>query len=134
MSLTNFISTFFWWFSDSIFFFTVCDELLFGIPEKAWWVVVLVIICLCLALVIPYFLPTYLLQASRNPQSHNEIDSKDFWLHHRFSFHLTIKISIESGCYGWVASRFFFLNLRSSILVLDAIILDSCNWFCWFWL
>ncbi|KAH9727581.1 protein FAR1-RELATED SEQUENCE [Citrus sinensis] len=38
-----------------------CDELLLGIPYKAWWVVVFVLLCLGLALITPYFLPSYLL-------------------------------------------------------------------------
>ncbi|KAE9585997.1 hypothetical protein Lalb_Chr24g0397251 [Lupinus albus] len=44
-----------------IIFNIVCDELLLGIPHKAWWVVALALLCLGIALVIPYFLPSYLL-------------------------------------------------------------------------
>ncbi|KAM0952094.1 hypothetical protein DsansV1_C03g0032771 [Dioscorea sansibarensis] len=35
----------------------VCDELLFGIPHKAWLVGIAVLLCLILASVIPYFIP-----------------------------------------------------------------------------
>ncbi|KAF3446712.1 hypothetical protein FNV43_RR11892 [Rhamnella rubrinervis] len=49
-----------------ILFNIVCDELLLGIPHKAWWVVVLVLICLGLAFMIPFFLPPFLLQKSQD--------------------------------------------------------------------
>ncbi|KAH7523571.1 hypothetical protein FEM48_Zijuj06G0026100 [Ziziphus jujuba var. spinosa] len=49
-----------------ILFNIVCDELLMGIPYKAWWVVVLVLLCLGLAFIIPSFLPPFLLQKSQN--------------------------------------------------------------------
>ncbi|XP_039036571.1 uncharacterized protein LOC120173483 isoform X2 [Hibiscus syriacus] len=39
----------------------VCDELLLGIPYQAWWVVVFVVLCLVSALIIPRYLPPYLL-------------------------------------------------------------------------
>ncbi|XP_041019244.1 uncharacterized protein LOC121261125 isoform X2 [Juglans microcarpa x Juglans regia] len=51
-----------------IIFNIVCDELLLGIPHKAWWVVVLVLFCLGLAFIIPSFLPSYLLQESQSPR------------------------------------------------------------------
>ncbi|MED6221737.1 hypothetical protein PIB30_057613 [Stylosanthes scabra] len=54
-----------------IIFNIVCDELLLGIPHKAWWVVVLALLCLCIAFIIPSFLPPYLLpknQVSRSTQ------------------------------------------------------------------
>ncbi|KAF5456441.1 hypothetical protein F2P56_025926 [Juglans regia] len=51
-----------------IIFNIVCDELLLGIPHKAWWVVVLVLLCLGLAFIIPSFLPSYLLQESQSPR------------------------------------------------------------------
>ncbi|CAI0441406.1 unnamed protein product [Linum tenue] len=35
----------------------LCDELLLGIPHKAWWVGVLVLLCLVAAFIIPRFLP-----------------------------------------------------------------------------
>ncbi|KAF6139658.1 hypothetical protein GIB67_002463 [Kingdonia uniflora] len=43
----------------------VCDELLYGIPHKAWWVGILVLLCLGLALVLPHFLPSNLLQKNQ---------------------------------------------------------------------
>ncbi|KAL9431765.1 hypothetical protein AB3S75_026876 [Citrus x aurantiifolia] len=46
---------------EFIIFNIACDELLLGIPSKAWWVVVFVVLCLGLALITPYFLPSYLL-------------------------------------------------------------------------
>lgn len=57
-------------------FLTVCDELFLGIPHKAWWVVVLVLLCLGLAFIIPSFLPSYLLQKSQSPRSVNHNVSK----------------------------------------------------------
>ncbi|KAG2699588.1 hypothetical protein I3760_07G198500 [Carya illinoinensis] len=51
-----------------IIFNIVCDELLLGIPHKAWWVVVLVFLCLGLAFIIPSFFPSYLLQESQSPR------------------------------------------------------------------
>ncbi|KAK3012593.1 hypothetical protein RJ639_009246 [Escallonia herrerae] len=55
----------------------VCDELLLGIPHKAWLVVILVVICLGLAFMIPLFLPSYLLDKSPSPQSVHQIVSKN---------------------------------------------------------
>ncbi|CAK9158816.1 unnamed protein product [Ilex paraguariensis] len=55
----------------------VCDKLLLGIPHKAWWVVILVLLCLGLAFVIPSFLPSYLLPRNQSSQSADEIISKD---------------------------------------------------------
>ncbi|XP_017233510.1 uncharacterized protein LOC108207584 isoform X2 [Daucus carota subsp. sativus] len=55
----------------------VCDELVLGIPHKAWWVVILVIICLGLAALVPRFLPSYLLEKDLSPQLIKEITSKD---------------------------------------------------------
>ncbi|KAF6172715.1 hypothetical protein GIB67_012198, partial [Kingdonia uniflora] len=43
----------------------LCDELLYGIPHKAWWVGILVLLCLGLALVLPHFLPSNLLQKNQ---------------------------------------------------------------------
>lgn len=63
---------------EEIIYNIVCDELLLGIPHKAWWVIFLVIICLGLAAVVPYFLPSYLLQTDQSPQLIKEITSKDF--------------------------------------------------------
>ncbi|KAA3457990.1 Caveolin-1 [Gossypium australe] len=47
---------------EFIIFNIVCDELLLGIPYYAWWVVVFVVLCLVSALIIPRYLPSYLLQ------------------------------------------------------------------------
>ncbi|XP_058083986.1 uncharacterized protein LOC131231710 [Magnolia sinica] len=44
-----------------VIFNIVCDELSFGIPRKAWWVGMLAFLCLGVALVIPNFLPSFLL-------------------------------------------------------------------------
>ncbi|KAL5155974.1 hypothetical protein HKD37_19G054934 [Glycine soja] len=44
-----------------IIFNIVCDELLLGIPHKAWWVVALALLCLGIAFIVPSFLPLHLL-------------------------------------------------------------------------
>ncbi|KAJ9147660.1 hypothetical protein P3X46_029795 [Hevea brasiliensis] len=59
-----------------IIFNIVCDELLLGIPHKAWWVVILVLLCLGLAFIIPQFLPPYLLRRNGSPKSLNQNVSK----------------------------------------------------------
>ncbi|XP_026397351.1 uncharacterized protein LOC113292721 [Papaver somniferum] len=46
---------------ELVLFNIVCDELLLGIPHKAVWVGVLVLICLGVACIVPTFLPPYLL-------------------------------------------------------------------------
>ncbi|VFQ84693.1 unnamed protein product [Cuscuta campestris] len=46
---------------EFVMFNIVCDELYLGIPEKAWYVVVLALLCLGVAFVIPLFLPPYFL-------------------------------------------------------------------------
>ncbi|XP_057439349.1 uncharacterized protein LOC130731162 isoform X2 [Lotus japonicus] len=53
-----------------IIFNIVCDELLLGIPHKAWWVVILALLCLGIAFMIPSFLPSYLLP--KNPVSRSD--------------------------------------------------------------
>ncbi|MCD9559908.1 hypothetical protein HAX54_018236 [Datura stramonium] len=55
----------------------VCDELLFGIPHQAWYVVVLVVLCLGLALVIPSFFPSYLLPRNQGLNTANRGSSKN---------------------------------------------------------
>lgn len=60
-----------------VIFNIVCDELLLGIPRDAWCVAILVLLCLGLAFVIPYFLPSYLLRMDRSPQLASDIISKD---------------------------------------------------------
>lgn len=42
----------------------VCDELVVGIPHKAWSVVILAVVCLVVAFVISYFLPSILIVSS----------------------------------------------------------------------
>jgi len=61
-----------------IIFNIVCDELLLGIPHRAWWVGVLVLLCLGFAFVIPSFLPSYLLPKSQSPSSVGRNVSKAF--------------------------------------------------------
>ncbi|KAB1204329.1 hypothetical protein CJ030_MR8G014220 [Morella rubra] len=51
-----------------IIFNIVCDELLLGIPHKAWWVAILVLLCIGFAFIVPSFLPTYLLQGTQSPR------------------------------------------------------------------
>lgn len=46
---------------EMVIYNIVCDELALGIPHKAWWVVMMVIVCLGLAFMIPSFLPSILL-------------------------------------------------------------------------
>ncbi|AAD30603.1 Unknown protein [Arabidopsis thaliana] len=45
----------------SIIYNIVCEEQLLGIPHSSWSVVVLVVLCLVVALILPRFLPSYLL-------------------------------------------------------------------------
>ncbi|XP_028772419.1 uncharacterized protein LOC114729564 [Neltuma alba] len=49
-----------------IIFNIVCDELLLGIPQQAWWVVVLAMLCLGIAFFIPFFHPPYLFPKNQN--------------------------------------------------------------------
>ncbi|OIV96636.1 hypothetical protein TanjilG_28493 [Lupinus angustifolius] len=44
-----------------VIFNIVCDELLLGIPHKAWWVVALALMGLGIAFMVPSLLPSYLL-------------------------------------------------------------------------
>ncbi|KAJ4952997.1 hypothetical protein NE237_029829 [Protea cynaroides] len=60
-----------------VIFNIVCDELLLGVPHKAWWVGILVFLCLGLALVVPSFLPEHLLQKRQSLQLRNQILCKD---------------------------------------------------------
>lgn len=46
---------------SEILMVTVCEEQLLGIPYSSWSVVVLVVLCLVVALILPRFLPSYLL-------------------------------------------------------------------------
>ncbi|KAI3526742.1 hypothetical protein L1887_06004 [Cichorium endivia] len=52
---------------EMVIYNIVCDELVLGIPHKAWWVVILVIICLGVAFVIPSFLPSLVIRTDRMP-------------------------------------------------------------------
>lgn len=56
-----------------IIFNIVCDELFLGIPHKAWYVLILVSLCLAIAFLIPSFLPPYLLL--KNQESRGAKDS-----------------------------------------------------------
>lgn len=47
--------------SETLSLVTVCEEQLLGIPYSSWSVVVLVVLCLVAALILPRFLPSYLL-------------------------------------------------------------------------
>lgn len=60
-----------------VIFNIVCDELLIGIPRYTWWVVILVVVCLGLALVVPVFLPSYMLKEDQSSNSASRIFSKD---------------------------------------------------------
>ncbi|KAL8063265.1 hypothetical protein ABFS82_01G017000 [Erythranthe guttata] len=62
---------------EYVMFNIVCDELLLGIPHKAWYVVVLVLICLVLAFVVPRFLPPVLLPKNRIPPLFDQTVAKD---------------------------------------------------------
>ncbi|XP_010245639.1 PREDICTED: uncharacterized protein LOC104589112 isoform X2 [Nelumbo nucifera] len=64
---------------EFIVFNIVCDELLVGIPHKAWWVGMLVFLCLGLALIIPYFLPSYLLENSQSSRTECVGKNNGFW-------------------------------------------------------
>uniref|UniRef100_A0A1D1YX64 DNA mismatch repair protein MutS n=1 Tax=Anthurium amnicola TaxID=1678845 RepID=A0A1D1YX64_9ARAE len=46
---------------ETVLFNIVCDELSFGIPHKAWCVGILAVLCLLLAVIAPYYLPSNLL-------------------------------------------------------------------------
>ncbi|XP_022134867.1 uncharacterized protein LOC111006945 isoform X2 [Momordica charantia] len=62
---------------ESFIFNIVCDELLVGIPHKAWGVAILVIICLILSFIIPSRLPSWLLKANQTQGSVNHHSSKN---------------------------------------------------------
>ncbi|PIA35790.1 hypothetical protein AQUCO_03500271v1 [Aquilegia coerulea] len=63
---------------EFVMFNIVCDELLLGIPHKAWWVVAFVILCLVLAFVAPCYLPSHLLQKNPSLSSTDRTISKDY--------------------------------------------------------
>ncbi|KAF9613929.1 hypothetical protein IFM89_013176 [Coptis chinensis] len=62
---------------ETVIFNIVCDELLLGIPHKAWWVGSLVLLCLALAFVAPHFLPSSLLKKNPSLVSNVSTSSKD---------------------------------------------------------
>ncbi|XP_031737616.1 uncharacterized protein LOC101222383 isoform X2 [Cucumis sativus] len=62
---------------ESIVYNIVCDELLIGIPHKAWGVGGLVIFCLILAFIIPSLLPPWLLQTNQTQGPGNQHASKN---------------------------------------------------------
>ncbi|KAI4369549.1 hypothetical protein MLD38_017976 [Melastoma candidum] len=61
---------------QSIIFNIVCDELVLGIPHKAWWVVGCAFLCLVAAFVAPSFLPSFMLPEGPSPGSLLEDISK----------------------------------------------------------
>ncbi|CAA2993337.1 uncharacterized protein LOC111402439 isoform X1 [Olea europaea var. sylvestris] len=60
-----------------VIFNIVCDELFLGIPYEAWYVVFLVLLCLGLAVVVPSFLPQFLLPRNRSPSLTDTDATKD---------------------------------------------------------
>ncbi|XAR69278.1 hypothetical protein NMG60_11000807 [Bertholletia excelsa] len=60
-----------------VIFNIVCDELLLGIPHYAWGVAFFVLLCLGLALVIPHFLPPFLLLRTNRSLQSSHVISKD---------------------------------------------------------
>ncbi|KAL2345665.1 hypothetical protein Fmac_006950 [Flemingia macrophylla] len=56
-----------------IIFNIVCDELLLGIPHKAWWVVALALLCLGISFIVPSFLPLYLLPKNQVPSNNDHV-------------------------------------------------------------
>ncbi|KAK4388789.1 hypothetical protein Sango_2215900 [Sesamum angolense] len=54
---------------EYVMFNIVCDELLLGIPHKAWYVIILGLVCLVLAFRVPSYLPPFLLPKTGNPPS-----------------------------------------------------------------
>ncbi|CAA0810543.1 Unknown protein [Striga hermonthica] len=62
---------------EYIMFNIVCDELLLGIPHKAWFVVALVLVCLVFAFVVPSFLPPFMLPEKGNRPLYAPAVTKD---------------------------------------------------------
>ncbi|KAL9320253.1 hypothetical protein ACSQ67_012092 [Phaseolus vulgaris] len=56
-----------------IIFNIVCDELLFGLPHEAWWVVALAVLGLGIAFTVPSFLPLYLLPKNQVPRTNDQV-------------------------------------------------------------
>ncbi|KAK6161919.1 hypothetical protein DH2020_001760 [Rehmannia glutinosa] len=63
--------------TEYVMFNIVCDELLLGIPHKAWYVAVLVLVCLVFAFVVPSFLPPFFLPKNGNQPLHDWTVTKD---------------------------------------------------------
>lgn len=54
---------------ESIMFNIVCDELVLGIPHKAWLVAILAVLCLAFGFLVPRFLPPFLLLKDEDTKS-----------------------------------------------------------------
>lgn len=63
-----------------IIFNIVCDELLLGIPHKAWWVVALALLGLGIAFIVPSFLPLYLLPKNQVPRTNDHVSKTSWWV------------------------------------------------------
>ncbi|PKA58267.1 hypothetical protein AXF42_Ash012990 [Apostasia shenzhenica] len=50
---------------EVVLFNIICEELLIGIPHRAWWVGIAGLLCLLMAAFIPYYFPLYLLQSCK---------------------------------------------------------------------
>ncbi|KAL9249439.1 hypothetical protein AKJ16_DCAP00752 [Drosera capensis] len=61
---------------EFILFNIVCDELLLGIPHKAWLVVTFALLCLMFAFIIPLYLPSYLLPKEEKTHSSSKHQRK----------------------------------------------------------
>ncbi|KAL3650776.1 hypothetical protein CASFOL_007179 [Castilleja foliolosa] len=62
---------------EYVMFNIVCGELLMGIPHKAWYVAVLVLVCMVFAFVVPSFLPPFLLPKNGIQPLHDRTVTKD---------------------------------------------------------
>ncbi|KMT12224.1 hypothetical protein BVRB_5g101700 [Beta vulgaris subsp. vulgaris] len=60
---------------ESILFNIVCDELMLGIPHKAWLVAALALLCVVAGLIIPRFLPSFLLPKDQDLQRVGQLAS-----------------------------------------------------------
>ncbi|PIN24719.1 hypothetical protein CDL12_02542 [Handroanthus impetiginosus] len=65
---------------EYVMFNIVCDELVLGIPHKAWYVVILVLVCLVLAFVVPSFLPPFLLRKNGNSRLFDRTVAKGIFM------------------------------------------------------
>ncbi|KAL3645193.1 hypothetical protein CASFOL_010373 [Castilleja foliolosa] len=62
---------------EYVMFNIVCDERLMGISHKAWYIAVLVLLCLVFAFVVPSFLPPFLLPKNGIQPLHDPTVIKD---------------------------------------------------------